>query len=254
MSLLTPNPDRGSITISIAAGDVTGDVLWITRQDVNGRQTVRTIEAAPGPAPVVVEDYEHALTGTIYYTAHTASGDVPLGSVAAGQVDWSGAWLTVPVRPALSTRVDLITDYHANLTSQTTVHSIIGRPGPLATIGPLETRRGEITYWCADYAAVRDVRAMYAHGLVVMLRQSHEGLDMFHVVDEDELTEQHHELRQGFPVRWSLTVPFVEVDRPTGTTQGTLGWSFDDVAQLSSFDLLTEAYATFYDLETGPTA
>lgn len=264
---LTYFADTGIIRIVITA-PVGVNIDTLTRTDAAGSAVpVRTREGLlpttwPTDTPetdrvLVIEDHEFTLTGTItYHVTGTSSTDPTRPQVSASIIltdDGPNAWLTVSQRPVFDTPVELVTGYEASHPSQTTPHTVIGRTDPLATIGVLGARRGTLTLWCSDYARVRAIMHVYSLGMTVLFRQrQHQGLDLYHLaIDSPQVSP--HQLKPGLPIRWQVSVPYIEVNRPGGPLSGSALWTFDQVRDTyASFTTLPAEFDTFDALEVGP--
>ncbi len=245
----TPQPSTASIALDL---DPTGTVSQILRTDSAGIRPVRTLPGQfPTSSPTALVDNEAALTGTVTYTVIGGGG-----ASASTALDLIEEWLTVPVTPAWSQRVDspvsgspvpgLLT-YTAERASASTVMTVIGRPDPLVNLGRLALRSGSFEVWCADAASAHAWAAIYDRGEVVQLRQTVAGLDMYHVASRTRVAPDE--------TRWRLTVEYREVAWPAGDQYGVLGWSVDDVtATYPTVAAVTAAFDTVNDLTIGPTA
>lgn len=239
----TAQPDTASIALTLKP---TGLVTAIMRTDANGARPVRAQAGQlPTSSATVLIDNEAALDGTVTYTVVGGGG-----ASASTAIDIGEAWLTVPVTPLRSGRLDLVTGYDGARASRTVVHQVIGRADPMVTLGPLELRTGALEVWCSTAAAARALELVYDRGEVVQLRQEIAGLDMYHVATATRVAPDP---AQTDPRRWVLTVDYVEVQWPTGDQLGTLGWSVDDVsATYPTIMALAATYPTVNDLTIGP--
>lgn len=248
MTTLTATPQPATASVALALTP-TGTVTQILRADANG---IRPVRAQAGQFPTssatALIDNEAALTGPVSYTVVGGGG-----ASATTALDVDAEWLTVPVTPARSERVDApvgVSGYASARESQSTVHRVIDRPDPVITLGVLALRTGSMELWCPDIAAARRWEAVYARGEVVLLRQGHAGLDMYHTASRTGIEPQ------GDPasdLRWRLTIDYIEVAYPAGNQLGTLGWSVDDVtATYPTVAAVTQAFATVNDLTIGP--
>lgn len=240
----TPQPATASVALAIAP---TATVTQVLRTDANGIKAVRTQAGQlPTAGAFAIVDNEAALTGAITYTVVSTAGASTTTALDLTQ----DAWLTVPVAPAYSQRVDLVTGASPARASLSTVHQVIDRADPVVTLGPLGLRAGTLELWCSSYQAARALEAVYASGEVVQLRQDVPGMDMYHVTTG---TAPAPVSVNTTPRRWLLTVSFVEVAYPLGAQVGTLGWSVDDVtAAYSTVAAVALAYPTVNDLTIGP--
>lgn len=240
----TPQPATASVLLVLAP---TSTVTQILRTDASGIRPVRTLpDQLPTASPTVLTDNEASLTGTVTYTVV----DGGAGASAATALDLAEEWLTVPVTPAWSMRLDAggspgVLEHSGQRESHSTVLTVIDRADPLVNLGPLGLRTGSFEVWCPTAAAARGWEAVYERGEVVQLRQTIGGLDLYHVAVRTRIDPD-----QG---RWRLTVEYVEVAWPAGDQSGTLGWSVDDVtATYPTVAVLTASYATVNDLTIGP--
>lgn len=244
--LATPQPATASVALTLTP---TSSVTAILRTDANGIAPVRAqVGQLPAVSPTVLVDNEAALVGPISYTVVGGGG-----ASASTALDLAEQWLTVPVTPARSERLDAavgLTGYTSTRSSRSTVHEVIDRADPVVSLGPLGLRTGTLEAWCPTLAAARALEVAYDRGEVVQLRQDVPGLDMYHVATGVRATP---DAAATEPRRWLLSVDYVEVAWPTGDQLGTLGWSVDDVtATYPTVTAVTQAYATVNDLTIGP--
>lgn len=245
---LTPRPSTRSVILSI---DPSSTVTAVLRSDANGARAVRTQAGRlPASAPFVMEDSEAALTGPISYTVIETTGwGSPASGVTALDLPASVFEVTMAMAPVLSATPHLVTGYTASRTSHTTLHEVIGRADPVASVGPLGTRTGTLTLFCTGYDAARVVERVYSRSQVVLLRQAaYAGMDMYHVTTQVTMEPESIETD-----RWRVSVDYTEVAYPPGDQIGTLGWSIDDLTatglRVSGVPLV---YPTVADLTLGP--
>lgn len=247
---LTPQPSTASVLVQVSLTDG-GTLTAVMRTDANGTAPVRVQDGQlPSTTSVVVEDNEAATAGEITYRAVVTDGPAATSTTTLPNTD---PWLTVPLLPPYSIPVAQVSGYDEARSSHTTVHEPIGRRLPLPTLGVLSGRRGRLELWAADYPAALAIVHVYSLGETVMLRQAdHVGLDLYHVVDAGQITVTPHagtDTRR----RWAVTVPYIEVDVPTGPASGTLGWSIDDVlAAHATVAEVAEVYDSVDALTVGP--
>ena len=247
MLTATPDVSLGMVTLvwsTSPAADVTA--LW--RTDDNGTREVRTLAGLLPASSGVVEDYEAALTGTITYTAVTAS----LSAQDTASLGGSDTWLTIPVTPAWAVVLDLVTGLTAARASMGTVHEVIDREDPLPTLGGLRKRAGTLSLWCSSWAAARTVVEMHGKRAVLLLRQpDYPGLDLWYVpesVDVEPAPEQ------TTTRRWLVEVAYREVNPQTGALTGSLARDYADViAEHTTYLDALATYSTYADLQIGPT-
>lgn len=240
----TAQPSTASVLLEVSA---TGTVTEIMRADANGTAPVRVLAGQlPDTGTIIATDYEAALTGLITYTVT----DGTTTATDSATLDLGVPWLFVPVVPNYSAQVEMVTGYTAERASTSSVHVVINRPDPVVTVGRLGYRRGTLSVWCADYAAVREVLSVYERGQVVMLRQpTFPGLDLYHVATGVTAEPYPDETATR---RWTVSVEFVEVARPTAPLAGSLGWSFADVTSgWSTFAALVSEFEDFDALTVG---
>lgn len=221
-------------------------VFALTRTDVNGTAQVRLLEGQEiTDGSLITEDYEAALTGPITYSLVYANGQRASASTA---LDVEGTFLAPSVLPQFGVSDLFITGYDASRETNSTAHAVIGREDPVVRIGAVRSRRGTLTIWASDYAAMRSVLDVYRRGEVVLLRQAeHAGLDLFHVA----LSVREGAYDERFK-RWRLDVDFTEVRSPDGPLLGSVGWTWDDVAaNFATWDDVTDFFATWNDLQIG---
>lgn len=220
----------------------------LTRTDVNGVRPVRLLDGQEIiDGTLVVEDAEAALLGTITYSLTSATGAVTSASTTLEGA--TGYRLAPAVFPQYAATAGLVTGFIGDRPSATTVHDVIGRADPVVRLAALGTRRGSMTFWCADYAQLVALLDVYRRGEVVLLRQpDHAGLDLYHVATDT--TEQPYDAEGR---RWRLDVEYVEVSYPVGPLLGSSTWTWDDVAATyPTWDAVMAAYPTWNALQIGP--
>lgn len=218
----------------------------LTRTDANGVNQVRLLEGQEiSDGALITEDYEAALTGPITYSLVYANGQRASASTA---LDVEGTFLAPSVLPQFGISGLFITGYDAARETASTTHAVIGREEPVVRIGAVRSRRGTLTVWASDYAAMRSVLEVYRRGEVVLLRQAeHAGLDLYHVATGVREGAYDAEFK-----RWRLDIDFTEVRRPDGPLLGSAGWTWDDVAaNFATWDDVTDFFATWNDLQIG---
>lgn len=243
MTTMTATADNtnGAVTLDL---NRTSAVARIRRTDVNGTSDVRTMPyQLTGTGRVVMVDYE-ATHGLNTYTALSSVGTVL--ATASATLTVEKPWLSVPVLPELSVKVEQVSDYSAGRTSSTVVHQVIGRPDPVVNIGKLGLRQGTLEIWTPDAASARALEAVTDAGEVLMLKQAVTGLDMYFTAVETESVPYSPE---GAATRYRFTIRYVEVLRPEATLKGGRGWTYNELAaSFATFDEVTAAYASFDDL------
>lgn len=243
---LTPSPASSAIAVSVTAGP---SIVSLVRTDANGSASVRLPDGTlPTSNGIAIIDYEPAVLGPVTYVARSSTGAVQTATATLGS-DRSS--LTIPIAPLYSVGLPLVIGYGATRDSATTIHDVIGRADPIATLGPLGLRRGTLEIFADSYSDLRKIVDLYARNQVVLLRQpDHAGMDLYHIattVNELLLPEAL------VPRKWAVVVTYVEVAAPRGPVQGTLGWDFDAVtASAPDFDTLTGQWQDFNALTIGP--
>lgn len=159
-------------------------------------------------------------------------------------------WLSVPVMPQYSEQVETLTAFGASRESATTVHRPLGRADSLVVMGKLGDRTGSFEVFCNSYAEARKLERIFERGEVVQLRQRVEGMDVYFTVTSIPVAP--YSVTGEDSTRWAMVINYVEVRRPIGNLAGALGWTFDELAaSATSFDVITQAYATFDALTLG---
>jgi hypothetical protein len=248
---LTADPATASVAVQIT-GAPAGPVR-ITRTDTNGTGTVRQYAGqAPISGSLAVVDYEVALTGTARYdvvdaAAVSTSATIDLGTAFGYDPATTRAVLAPAQYPALGVWVDLILDYTANRTAQTTLHEVVGRSDPVPTMGPLSTRTGTWSLWCRDAASARAVVDAAGLGLVLLLRQcQHDWMDTYFTAS----STRTRWAEVTAPRRWLMDLDYVEVAAPAGDllTASPL-WSYADLADdYATYDAARSAFRNYTDL------
>lgn len=248
MTTLSATADitHGAIALDLNRTQV---VARITRTDVNGTADVRTMPyQLDGTGRVVMVDYE-ATHGENTYKALSSAGTVL--ATASAELTITMPWLSVPVLPELSAKVEQVSDYSASRTSTTVVHQVIGRTDPVVNIGKLNLRQGILEIWTPNLASARILESVVGSGEILMLKQAVTGLDMYFTAIDTESAPYSPE---GEATRYRFTIRYVEVARPEASLKGGRGWTFNELATsaFSTFDQLKAGYVdSFDDLAAG---
>jgi hypothetical protein len=255
---LTAAADNATGVIHLSI-EHTGAIHSVFRFDaINGERSVRLPEGVVFPSvdvgSLILDDYE-AVHGVNFYTVNLYNSTTGAVTVlqASATLTVDEPWLSVPVMPQYSERVDLITNYSSTRDISSTVHRPIGRDDALVVMGRMGDRSGTLEVWCRDYATVRKVERVFSRGEVVQLRQRVPELDMyFTALRLPAAPVQVSDNESG--TRWSLSVDYVEVRRPLGPLAGALGWTFDELTlAYSSFDAVASAFTDLDALTLGDT-
>lgn len=236
-------PDLRVIRIERLPAVYDPDALVIARTDRNGTAPVRMLEGQGivGGA-LVLRDYEPALSGPVTYTVHTGQASPVSASTA---LNATADVVGLPVLPQHTAIPELTIGLEATRTAATTLHQVIGRSDPLATIGPLSTRTGTVEYLCGTRTSAETVEAIYALGEVVFTRFSGDAArDLYHVP-----TEVSPVLHTD-TYEWTVRVRFAELGRPTGPLLGALGWTYADLTTRTYLEVRTD-FPTYIDVVVG---
>lgn len=212
------DPDYFVSSVTLTPIPVTWTGTTILRTDVNGTDIpVREDRAGNDTVAgaMTIRDYEAALVGPVNYRVVDGAGASTSAAALAAPVD-PGVWLTLPATagpgtptPPTARPIVSVLDFDEASSTRGTLHEVIGRADPLGNPGPLSTRAGSFTLWCADYAAADAVRAMLAGGDVALLRQpTHSSLDLYFLAQRVALAWDDE------TSRWLATVTYQEVLAP----------------------------------------
>jgi hypothetical protein len=224
-----------------------GFVFSLARSDRNGTAPVRLEEGQElVGGSLIVTDYEAALSGPVNYIVTTTE---TVTSSTALNLD--EMWLTVPELPQFGRRVDGVQLRHGR-PSASTLHEPIDRADPILTVSKLGTRRGQLVMYAATYDDAQLLVECYAQGVCVMLRQPYlNGADVYHVATPGG--EVAVDPVGGDYSSWQVTVPFVELARPTGPQLGALAWTYGDgLARNSTYALDAAEFPTYAARVVGP--
>lgn len=156
----------------------------------------------------------------------------------------------LPVLPQYRSPLTSVLDYSSDRHSTSTTHEVVGRPDPLVTIGLLQSRRGTYKIWAPDHPAARFIESIANIGEVMMLRQvDHDGMDCYFVADDVRVSPDQN-TADGY--RWIVEISYIEVAVPTSPLMGSVGWTFETVTAVGTFDDVKSLYPTFADLLVGP--
>ena len=156
-----------------------------TATTVKIRPVVRITSAVAGVGYVGWAHVEKSST----WTGDRFDGDTSNAGRVGSRFGWAGTphasvshLTTRTPTGAVSVTAELVTQWSATRQSATVLHQVLGRPDPAPALGALRTRTGAMEVWCADEATAYDLVALYAPGVVVMLRDpDHPDLEMYHV-------------------------------------------------------------------------
>lgn len=228
--IATVNPDGASVTLVLTP---TESVAAITRTDGNGNAAIRLPAGTmPTAAPLTVVDYEAALQGTVTYSVPGASTAVELPATQP--------WLVFPLRPSQSVQLEQVTNYSAARVSLGTLHQVPDRTDPLAALGRLAQRTGQLAILCDSHATARLLESrLDLSGLGMLKEAEHAGLDMYFIPTG---TSPEYDTDAD---QWTLTVDYTEISRPTSPINANV-WTFGTVAtSYSSFANVTSNYEDF---------
>lgn len=249
MFTATPEPDTGSVLLAIQ--DLPAGPVTLTRTDANGTGPVRLLEGQePISGALTVRDYEPALAGLVKYTVRDAQGTRTTVTTTMPTPAVPSPRLGLPVLPQYNVEVWNLRDYDDNREASHTVHHVVHRADPLVVMGLLRPRTGRLTFLQQDVAKANAIRGLYNRGEVALLRLwDAKGLDLYHVARSVSVRPEHH--AAAGQRRWAVDVDYVEVAKPTSPLLGALGWGFDDVADIGTFDAVLERFPTFADVVAG---
>jgi hypothetical protein len=195
---------------------------------------------------LILTDYE-AAQGLNSYNAYHADGSFVTASTT---LELDKPWLSVPVMPQYSERVETITQFGSSRDAATTVHRPLGRADNLVVMGKLGDRTGTLGIWCKSYADARRLERLFERGEIVQLRQRVEGMDMYFTATGIPVAP--FAVQGEAETRWSLSINYVEVRRPIGLLAGALGWTYDAMAaDFVSYDAVTAAFTDYDALTLG---
>lgn len=224
----------------------------LTRTDANGTSAVRLQDGQDLVGGVLLAtDYEAALSGPITYTATLTPSEFASTTTALNMDIGLGRSLyimSVPVYPMYTEWVVLVTGWDMNRETTSTIHNVINRPDPIATLGRLRLRRGTLEITVGDYSDATRLASLYDRGEVVLLRQTHLlGADLYHVLS-GQVSITPGDLRT-----WNVSVDYTEVSRPTAPLAGGSGWTYERSAEFNTTYLASSLeFATYADLFIGP--
>lgn len=238
----TPNTATASVQLSITHNS---PVTRVLRNDENGIAEVRTLAGqlpTTASGTLILTDYEAAAGINSYSVVDGGTGASTTATLVLDK-----PWLMVPVMPNYALKAETITGYDSSREARSTVHTVIGRPDPLVSFGPLGTRSGSLEVWCESLKAARDLETVLTRGEVVMLKQNVAGMDMYFHGSSSGITP--YAAAGEASTRWALTINYTEIVRPIGPLAGALGWDFNALAaSYASFDEVAVKFATFDDL------
>lgn len=237
---ITLSSFRLGLLVSSFPGGATFDIKWAMWE------ISPTLGTYFHGSMVDTEDIDYAWTGTANESVNTMTTHVTQVAASTTLV-LDKPWLMVPVMPNFSEQVPSITNYGSQRVSQSTVHTVVGRPSPLVSLGPLGLRTGELEMFFPTLSEARKVETVFTLGQTTLLKQNVEGLDMYFIALSTSVAP--HEPLGEEKTRYVLTAEYLEVTPPIGSLAGALGWDFNAVAAAySSFNALALAFATFDDL------
>ncbi|MFE5839133.1 hypothetical protein [Arthrobacter sp. NPDC056493] len=242
----TPNTANGSVSLDLT---LTASVTKVVRTNANGSEEVRASEGqlpSAATGTMILVDFE-AAHGLNSYNAYAADGSFVTTSTT---LVLDKPWLSVPVMPQYSEKIETITQYGSGRDAATTVHRPLGRADNLVVMGKLGDRSGQLQILCNAYKDARTLERIFERGEIVQLRQRVEGLDMYFTATGIPVAP--FSVEGEAETRWSLTVNYVEVRRPIGNLAGAFGWSFDALAtDFPSWDAVAAAFTDYDALTLG---
>lgn len=248
---LTPAWQRVGITATAPDGtvEVRGYIEDLTESSSNDFFFDTILFGDPGP----YFDGDTPPSPTeVYEWAGPAHASEPIAYVNAGPSPTTLPHLGNVQLPQLRAIPEVVTGYTSSRDSRTTIHRPIGRPDPLAVLGPSLMREGRLETFHRTYESARDLEAVLAAkpGSMVLLRQpTHPGMDMYFIptrvtIDPRDLA------RDGW--LWRVSCDYVETRSPNLPLLGQVGWSWADLAAAaSSWATVRDTYDTWGDVLTG---
>jgi hypothetical protein len=209
----------------------------------------------PSGDTMVIVDYEAPLGVPFSYRAEFYSATTgqlkewrTTLTVTLDPGDPNYAWLKDPSRPLLNRRVLVkqAPDWKEPIDQQ--VYRVRGRPNAVVLSGVRSGREGDLVVWTQSDDEREAVRFLLAAG-DTLLWQSAPGMgesDVYVSVGEASFPR----VSSYAPEPWrEWTLPFTEVDRPTGGMAGSATWTVRDVAvENESVLSLISRYATVLDV------
>jgi hypothetical protein len=244
MTTITATPDTATASVQLSI-NYTAAVSRVLRNDANGIAEVRTLSGqlpTGASGTLLLTDYEAAAGLSTYTVIDSGSGASGTATLLLDK-----PWFMVPVLPNYAEQAETVTGYDSARASQSTVHTVIGRPDPLVTFGPLGTRTGTLEVFCDSLQAARDLETVFTRGEVVMLKQNVSGMDMYFYGSATGIAP--YSVQGEDLTRYALKVSYTEIKRPLAPLAGALGWTFDALTSAyASFDVIAAKFASFDDL------
>ncbi|MGY1439638.1 hypothetical protein [Streptomyces reniochalinae] len=204
---------------------------------------------------LIIEDYEAPLGVPVYYRIErvwpgsseksTRITDPP---ITLDPGDPNLAWLTDPARPGIGLRVLVKQAPEWQQAIEQTAYRIRGRATPVVIGDVRGSREGDLVCWTTSDEQREALRFLLATGNVLLWRCA-PGMgepDVYVSVGEIQYPRIVTYAREQWR-EWTL--PFTEVDMPTGGQVGTAGWTVYDVRleYATGYDVL-DRYETVFDL------
>jgi len=258
---------------SLTTNNASASAQLITREAVAGRLMTayriladgsRTLVRGPSGLldqvtvtddTIIITDYEAPLGVPFSYRIEFYSASTGLlvewrttSAVTLDPGDINYAWLKDPARPQLNRKVLVKQAPDWQQPIEQNVLRPRGRPNAVVLSGVRSGREGSLVVWTQSDDEREAVRFLLATGNV-LLWQSAPGMgesDVYVSVADIQFPR----VSTYAPEPWrEWTLPFTEVDRPTGGTAGSATWTVRDVAIENATVLsLISRYATVLDL------
>lgn len=226
----TARPDGASVELTLTPS---AQVEGILRSDANGNTQIRVPAGTfPRTTPLTITDWEASLQGSVTYSV---AGAAP----AVLDLPATQPWLVFPLRPAYSLPLDLVTEYSAGRVTLGTIHQVPDRPDPLANLGRLAMRTGQLAIHCDTYTEARLLETQLDLSGMAQLKQPDlAGMDMYFIPAATAIDPDEEDT-------WRLSVDFTETTRPLSPVQAN-AWTFGTVAtSYSSFANVSASYDDF---------
>jgi len=205
---------------------------------------------------LLIEDYEVPLGAPISYRMEAVWSDGtgrenrPSDAVTVAPGDINYAWLTDPARPGIGMRVMVKQAPEWKQAIEQAVYRIRGRSTPVVLSDVRGSRDGDLVCWTQTDEEREQLKFLLSTGNVLLWRCA-PGTgepDVYVTVGEVAFPRVVAHAREQMR-EWTL--PFSEVDMPTGAQAGSATWTVHDVVveYATGYDVL-DNFATVFDLAT----
>lgn len=249
----TANTTGGYVTLELS--DAGSSSYTITRTAADGTtSTVRNGEPAVASAGGWLgNDYEAPLDVALVYTATLTTTPFTVTTAAPVTLASDGrCWLGHPGRPGLNVRPLVAELQLTQRTARSQVLAVLGRAKPIGQSLRRNSQEGSLMVRTSTAAEFAALEALIDDGSPLLLRGPDDWVAYGHRYIQVGDVVAERLTRVGTDARFLVTLPWIEVERPTGPAEGGAGFRWDDViAEYATWADVVAANATWADVTNG---